>query len=279
MAEQNRRSQINWKPLVLVLLLLCPLLQAKPDTRVNLNFYEGSTEKESGSPTVATSYYLKPLFADSKLHRVRQNREEAKLKEIYNLKKVKLLSRALLNWGASEYRDKSHSLVLNGHEFQLELNRRERENGFRLLVKQVGAGGKINLLDSEINLPGDETAIFGFKDSAGKIYFLSLYREAESKLPPGLLELAPNQVPRLVHRVDPRYPPQAVQQNLEGTVVMDVIVDKKGGISHLEVVKGAHPILDEAARNAVELWKYEPYLVKGKPRPIKFSIVLDFYFD
>ena len=264
---------------VIVLVALSPLLSARPDTRININFYEGSRGKDAGSPSVAASYYLKPLFADSKLHRVRQNREKAKLKEIYNLKKIKLLSRGLLQWDKVEFREKSHSLVLNGHEFQLELNRRKRENGFRLLVKQVNAKEKIILLDSEINLPTDETAIFGFKDSVGKIYFLSLYRELESKVPPGLLELKPNQVPQLIHRVDPQYPPEAVQKNLEGTVVMDVVVDIKGAISHLEIVKGAHTVLDEAARSAVELWKYKPYLVKGEPRPIKFSIVLDFYFD
>jgi len=279
MAERSRSSRGKWKLVILVLLVLCPLLWARTDTRVNINFYEGSRGKEAGSPTVTTSYYLRPLFADSKLHRVRQNREESKLKEIYNLKKVKLLSRALLHWDSGEYIDKSHSLVLNGHEFKLELNRRKRENGFRLLVKQVNGEEKTNLLHSEINLPADETAIFGFKDSAGKIYFLSLYREGKSTFPPGLLELKPNQVPQLIHRVDPRYPPEAVQQNLEGTVVMDVVVDTKGNITHLEIAKGAHPVLDEAARNAVELWKYKPYKEKGKLRPIKFSIVLDFYFD
>ena len=112
------------------------------------------------------------------------------------------------------------------------------------------------------------------------IYFLSLFRDMGSKpLLKDLLELKPDQIPTLDHRVDPLYPADAVQQNIEGTVVMDVVVDKRGYISSLEVVKGAHPILDEAARRAVEQWKYQPYRIKGKPRDIKFSIVLDFYFD
>ena len=36
--------------------------------------------------------------------------------------------------------------------------------------------------------------------------------------------------PRLVHRVDPAYPPLAVQTHLQGTVVIDAIIDEHGDV-------------------------------------------------
>ena len=85
-------------------------------------------------------------------------------------------------------------------------------------------------------------------------------------------------VPELVKRVDPVYPPEAVNKEIEGTVIMEVVVDKDGNVSEVNVTGGKNMVLNKAAVDAVKQWKYRPYLKGGVPKPVKFIVVLDFYF-
>jgi TonB family protein len=69
---------------------------------------------------------------------------------------------------------------------------------------------------------------------------------------------------RLIHHVDPVYPPLAKQAHIQGTVVFRIVVDKDGAVKNLMMVSG-HPLLVPAAQEAVRQWRYEPFLVDGKP--------------
>ncbi len=53
------------------------------------------------------------------------------------------------------------------------------------------------------------------------------------------------------------YPGVARNMHLVGTVKMEAVVDRSGSVKHV-AVKGGHPVLVQAANNAVMLWKYEP---------------------
>jgi TonB family protein len=69
---------------------------------------------------------------------------------------------------------------------------------------------------------------------------------------------------RLVKRVDPKYPLAAQSRCIEGNVSMLVIVAPNGFVKIVKAVTG--PVeLQRAAVQAVEQWKYEPYLLNGKP--------------
>lgn len=55
-----------------------------------------------------------------------------------------------------------------------------------------------------------------------------------------------------------RYPPQAQQKNIQGKVVAQFIVNKDGSISHLEILKSVHPLLDREALRVLGMmppWK------------------------
>lgn len=73
--------------------------------------------------------------------------------------------------------------------------------------------------------------------------------------------LGPN---RLLHRVDPEYPEAAKSQHIEGPVVLDAQVLGDGSVGNIAVVTG-HPLLAQAATQAVKQWKYQPYMVDGRP--------------
>jgi TonB family protein len=80
---------------------------------------------------------------------------------------------------------------------------------------------------------------------------------------------------RPVHKVPPVYPPQAMTQRLQGRVVLSAIVGEDGSIGDVKVVEGA-PALAEAAVVAVKSWRYQPFLLNGKPIERETKIIFDF---
>ena len=81
--------------------------------------------------------------------------------------------------------------------------------------------------------------------------------------------------PRLVHRVEPEYPPIAVSALIEGMVILEATVDHTGAVKDARVLR-SHGVLDEAAVRAVEQWRYEPLLLNGKPTPFVLTVTVSF---
>jgi protein TonB len=81
--------------------------------------------------------------------------------------------------------------------------------------------------------------------------------------------------PRLVHRVEPEYPPIAVSALIEGMVILEATVDKTGAVRDARVLR-SHGVLDEAAVRAVEQWRYEPLLLNGAPTPFVLTVAVSF---
>jgi TonB family protein len=68
----------------------------------------------------------------------------------------------------------------------------------------------------------------------------------------------------LIHKVDPVYPPLARQARIQGTVRLVAIIGRDGSVRNLELVSG-HPLMVEAARQAVMQWLYKPTILNGQP--------------
>jgi protein TonB len=81
--------------------------------------------------------------------------------------------------------------------------------------------------------------------------------------------------PRLIHRVDPEYPPIAVSAMIEGLVILEATVDSTGAVRDTRVLR-SHGVLDEAAVTAVREWRYEPLLLNGKPTPFVLTVTVSF---
>jgi len=62
---------------------------------------------------------------------------------------------------------------------------------------------------------------------------------------------------RLVERSAPAYPALARSMALTGTVRVEAVVSPDGSVKAVEV-KGGHPVLAQAAVNAVLKWRWEP---------------------
>jgi protein TonB len=79
------------------------------------------------------------------------------------------------------------------------------------------------------------------------------------------------QAARILNRVQPLYPPLARQTRISGTVRLHAIISKDGSIQQLEVISG-HPLLQQAALDAVRQWRYQPTLLNGEPVEVDTTI-------
>src|SRR5262245_15612581 len=70
--------------------------------------------------------------------------------------------------------------------------------------------------------------------------------------------------PVLTHRVNPEYPEVARKARVEGVVILEAIINKNGDVENVKVLRGVHPLLDQAAVNAVLKWRYKPPTSNGK---------------
>jgi TonB family protein len=93
------------------------------------------------------------------------------------------------------------------------------------------------------------------------------------------LMLAPSPAPaqetaegarKVVNKVVPQYPSLARAMRLQGVVRADVLVAPNGTVKFIEV-KGGHPVLVDAAQNALREWKWQP-----GPRETHESVELRF---
>jgi protein TonB len=73
----------------------------------------------------------------------------------------------------------------------------------------------------------------------------------------------------------PVYPSTAKAANVQGVVVLHVTISKEGRVEHLQIV-GGPPMLQSAAADAGQQWRYMPYLVKGEPAEVETTINVNF---
>jgi len=76
---------------------------------------------------------------------------------------------------------------------------------------------------------------------------------------------------KLLKQVLPAYPPPARQLRIFGTVHLLGIIAKNGTIQRLQVLSG-HPLLRQAALDAVSQWVYRPTILNGQPVEVEAPI-------
>ena len=82
----------------------------------------------------------------------------------------------------------------------------------------------------------------------------------------------------LISQVKPVYPPLAKQARIQGVVVLEAEISKEGTIDNLKVITG-HPLLIQAAIDAVRQWRYKPTMLNNEPVPVVTTITVNFAFS
>jgi protein TonB len=80
---------------------------------------------------------------------------------------------------------------------------------------------------------------------------------------------------RVISQPRPVYPQAAMRAGIEGSVVLATTIGTDGKIRKVNVVSG-HPLLTQAALDAVKQWRYQPSYLNGAPVEVDSSITLNF---
>lgn len=80
---------------------------------------------------------------------------------------------------------------------------------------------------------------------------------------------------QLVNRVEPIYPRIAAISGIQGQVKLHAIIGRDGRIQSLNAISG-QPLLMRAALEAVEQWRYRPYILNGEAVEVETLITVNF---
>ena len=73
------------------------------------------------------------------------------------------------------------------------------------------------------------------------------------------------------------YPPVAIQNNIQGRVVVSFIIEKDGSVSNVKLEYGVDPLLDaEALRVVKTMPSWNPGKISGKPVRTQFALPITF---
>ena len=81
--------------------------------------------------------------------------------------------------------------------------------------------------------------------------------------------------PKAIVQVRPQYPTLARQTRVQGDVKIDAILDEQGNVVDMRVVSG-HPLLYQAALDALGKWKYEPTYLNDRPIAVQLVVTITF---
>ncbi len=91
-----------------------------------------------------------------------------------------------------------------------------------------------------------------------------------------LVRVGPNvAAANLISSVAPVYPPLAQRARVQGTVRLNVTIGQDGHIQNLTLVSG-HPLLVNAAQEAVRQYTYKPTLLNGNPVQVITTVDVNF---
>ncbi len=145
----------------------------------------------------------------------------------------------------------------------------------RAIPKEVAVFKEAELPPDVINNTGVAGGVFGGIPGQGII--------GGAALPPPPKAAAPSRIKQggnvtaasILTQTRPVYPALARQARIQGSVVLHAIIDKDGKVAQLEVVSG-HPLLVQAALDAVKQWRYKPTLLNGDPVEVDTTITVTF---
>lgn len=83
-------------------------------------------------------------------------------------------------------------------------------------------------------------------------------------------------MPRTRFQKAPSYPTSLKSGGVTGTVWVEFVVDERGVVNDVRVVKTTNSGFDEATRSAVSQWRFEPGKRKGIPVSFRMSIPIVF---
>lgn len=244
-----------------------------------LRIFEGVKEGAPAAAKVVTSSFLKYAFTVNLESDLELASELAQVKKIFNLQDVRLLTESDLSWKKGLPPAIAHVFRLDHKEYMIKLTTSAAGDGapVRIEVFEQRETEKAGLLDTAFDFPKTEknAIIFGFEDTQGQPYFLSL-RFTNLSAVKAVKAKKDVKPPKLVKSVPPVYPEDAKKAGKEGIVIIEATTGVDGKVASAKILKPVDPELDQAALDAVKQWTYEPMLINGQPKGVVFTVTIRF---
>ena len=80
---------------------------------------------------------------------------------------------------------------------------------------------------------------------------------------------------KLISSVPPAYPALAKAEHVSGAVTIDALIDANGRVTAMKVISGPALLL-EAAKEALQQWKYQPAMLDGKAVSMHLTVTIQF---
>lgn len=82
--------------------------------------------------------------------------------------------------------------------------------------------------------------------------------------------------PEILVKTQPRYTELARRANIEGVVILKAIIDERGYVTDLQVLKDLPMGLDKAAMDAVRTWRFKPATLHDRPVKVYYNLTVNF---
>jgi TonB family protein len=197
------------------------------------------------------------------------------------LKDLAVLVQTQWAWERDKAEKRFQMVVLNGHEFLLQVVKVAAADFFRVQVIDQAAKEKPALLDSEIELPAGKVSVFGFEDSLSQPYFLAVQRHLDAAvIQESALQVVPapgpKRIPKILKKVDPVYPVKMLAAGIPGSVTIQVEVNEQGKVWRVKAFRSEDDEFVKAAVAAVNQWQIEPLVVAGRAQSQAFTCTFNF---
>jgi protein TonB len=81
--------------------------------------------------------------------------------------------------------------------------------------------------------------------------------------------------PRTIRVTAPCFPSEAFAKGVEGTVMVEILIDTEGGVVRAKVIQSV-PLLDAAALETVYQWTFQPAMKDDRPVPATIHVPIAF---
>lgn len=85
--------------------------------------------------------------------------------------------------------------------------------------------------------------------------------------------------PELLHKEPAEYTEVARKARLQGSVIVEVVVDREGCVKETKVLKGLPMGLDKAAEDAAARYVFQPAQFHGRPLAVYYVMTINFHLE
>ncbi|MCB1198435.1 MAG: TonB family protein [Deltaproteobacteria bacterium] len=100
--------------------------------------------------------------------------------------------------------------------------------------------------------------------------------ESDTALPVPKPAYLVSQMPVLQKEIKPEYPSEAREKNIEGKVVLNVLIDDLGKVRNVKVIEDPGFGMAEKAKEAMFGYVFQPAKISGKPVAVEVRYVVTF---